>query len=122
MKFYNVVSIQVSLSLDLTQPPYGTRYFLKQCGFDCLCSTTVWNEKYLWHGCIFFNVLMTHITLGQPRILICAFHNIKAVKVQDIRLEDCQFNWFIVKSMIVSLTRFIERNKSKAGLGASAKP
>jgi len=84
-------------------------------------STTVWNEKYLWLGCIFFNVLMTHIMWGKPRILIYAFHSIKAVKAQDIHLDDYQCNWFIVKNMIVSLTHFIERSKYKAGLGASVK-
>jgi len=59
--------------------------------------------------------------LGQLRILICAFHSIKVVKVQDIHQEDCLFNWFIVKNMIESLTRIIERNKSKAGPDVSAK-
>ena len=96
------------------------------CGFDTPrkargYSTTVWNENYLWHGCIFFNVQMTHIMLGQPRILTCAFHSIKVEKVRDIHLEDCQLNWSIVKNMTECLMRFTERNKSKAGLGASVK-
>lgn len=60
--------------------------------------------------------------LDQPKILMYAFHSIKAVKAQDILLEDCQFNWFIVKNMIVFLTHFIERSKSKAGRVANAKP
>jgi hypothetical protein len=65
---------------------------------------------------------MTHIMLGQPRILICAFHSIKVAKVQDIHLDDCQLRWSIAKNMVVSLTRFIERSKFKAGLDASVKP
>jgi hypothetical protein len=77
--------------------------------------------EILWHGCIFFNVLMAHNTLDQPRILNCAFHSIKVVKAQVIHQEDCQLRWFIVKNMIVSLTRFIERSKFKVGLGASVK-
>ena len=65
---------------------------------------------------------MTHIMLGQPRILNCAFHSIKVVKAQNIHLDDCQSHWFIVKNMTASLTRFIERSKFKAGRGESVKP
>lgn len=65
---------------------------------------------------------MTRIMLGQPRTLTCVFRNTKVVKVRDIRLADCQCNWFIVKSMNALPTPFIERSKSKAGLGANAKP
>ena len=64
---------------------------------------------------------MTRIMLDQPRILTCAFHSTKVAKAQDIHRDDCQFNWFIVKNMIVLPMRFIERNKSKAGLDASVK-
>ena len=80
------------------------------------------HDRFLWHECIFFDVLMAHIMLGQLRILNCAFHSIKVVKAQDIHLEDCQLHWFIVKNMIVFLMHFIEKNKSKAGRDASVKP
>ena len=60
--------------------------------------------------------------VGSTKNFTCAFRNIKAVKVRDIHLEDCQLHWFITKNMTVSLMRFIERNKSKVGLGASVKP
>jgi len=64
---------------------------------------------------------MTHIMLGQLRILIYAFHNIKVAKAQNIHLDDCQSSWFIVKNMIVSLKHFIERNKSKVGPDVNVK-
>ena len=70
---------------------------------------------------MFFNVQMTHIMLGQPRILNCAFYSIKVVKAQNIHQVDYQSSWSILKNMTVLLTRFIERNKSKAGLAANVK-
>jgi len=78
-------------------------------------STTVWNGNFLWHGCIFSNVVTAHTMLGQRRTLSYASHNMRVVKVQEIRLEDCLSSWYIVKNMIVCPTRFIERSKSRVG-------
>ena len=65
--------------------------------------------------------MMARIMSDQRKILISAFPSIKVVRVQDIHREDCQFNWFIVKSTTGYLTRIIEKNKYKAGRGVSVK-
>lgn len=59
--------------------------------------------------------------LDQLKTLTYDFRNIKAVRVQDIHLEDCLSSWYIVKNMTVFPRRFIERNKFKVGLGVNGK-